>query len=182
MHPKIQEWENELNALTAQFKSSFSQLSVAELNYKPEPDSWSIAEILDHIIKINESYYPTIKQARQGTLKLPFVSRFPFFTNLLGNLILKSVEPERKKKIKTFSIWEPSKSHFDVSILERFEKHQREFINFIKSTDDLLQKGIIISSPANKLIVYKLETAFDIIVSHEKRHYNQALEVQESLK
>jgi hypothetical protein len=44
-----------------------------------------------------------------------------------------------------------------------------------------VDKGTIISSPANKIIVYKLEIAFDIIVAHEKRHLEQAREVLQIL-
>lgn len=182
MNPKIQDWEKELSALTAQFKSSFGKLNAEELNWKPDAKTWSIAENIDHLIKINSSYFPVIKQVRQGVLKLPFIAKFAFFTNLFGNLILKSVNPDRKKKIKTFHIWEPSSSQLGTDILQQFEKHQKEFIAFLKSTSDLLDKQTIISSPANKTIVYKLETAFDIIVTHEKRHYNQALEVLAQLK
>lgn len=47
----------------------------------------------------------------------------------------------------------------------------------IKNSEDLLVNGIVISSPANKNIVYKLETAFNIIVTHEQRHFEQAKEV-----
>jgi len=47
----------------------------------------------------------------------------------------------------------------------------------IAGCSDLLDKGTIISSPANKNIVYKLEMAFDIITTHEQRHFEQAKEV-----
>ncbi|MBK0403844.1 DinB family protein [Adhaeribacter sp. BT258] len=177
MNPKIQLWEKELNEITAQFKSHFGHLTPEELNRKPDAKTWSIAENMAHLIKINESYYPVVKAAREGHLKLPFIARFSFFTNRLGKFILKSVEPERKKKVKTFPIWEPNASQLSGNILQQFEKHQREFISFMKGTEGLLSKQTIISSPANNMIVYKLETAYDIIVSHEKRHLNQALEV-----
>jgi hypothetical protein len=45
-----------------------------------------------------------------------------------------------------------------------------------------VENGTIISSPANKNIEYKLETAFDIIVAHEKRHLEQAREVLKNFK
>ncbi|CAZ97441.1 Putative protein [Zobellia galactanivorans] len=40
----------------------------------------------------------------------------------------------------------------------------------------MIEKGCIISSPANKNIVCRLETAFDIIVTHEQRHFEQLKE------
>jgi hypothetical protein len=44
----------------------------------------------------------------------------------------------------------------------------------------LVEQSIVISSSANKYIVYKLETAFDVIVSHE--HLEQTQEIIQILK
>ena len=79
--------------------------------------------------------------------------------------------------MKTFPIWEPSKSEISDDILERFINHQSELKELIKNSEDLLARRSVICSPANKNIVYKLETAFDIIVTHEQRHFEQAKEV-----
>jgi hypothetical protein len=46
----------------------------------------------------------------------------------------------------------------------------------------LVQAETVISSPANRFIVYKIGRAFDIIVAHEERHLNQAKEVKAFLK
>lgn len=173
---KIQNWEKELNAITAQFKTAFGQLPAENLNRKPNAQTWSIAEIIGHLIRTNESYYPVVKAIRNGKQNLPFVANFRFLTNMLGNMILKGVSADRKKKVPTFSVWEPQQTDLGSDMVDRFEKHQKQLISFIKSTEDLLKKETIISSPANKMIVYKLESAFDILVEHEKRHFNQALE------
>jgi len=98
--------------------------------------------------------------------------------SFLGNLVLKSVQPDRKRKVKTFQIWKPADSDVPEGIIERFEKNQEELKILVIGSADLIEKGTIISSPANKNIVYKLETAFDIIVTHEQRHYNQAVDVK----
>ena len=79
--------------------------------------------------------------------------------------------------MKTFPIWEPSESQIPPGVLNRFALHQSELKSLIENSADLVQRGVVISSPANKNIVYKLETAFDIIVAHEQRHFEQAKEV-----
>lgn len=79
--------------------------------------------------------------------------------------------------MKTFPVWEPTISQVNDDILQRFEKHQNELKRQIETSKELVEKGTIISSPANRNIVYKLETAFDIIVSHEQRHLEQASEI-----
>lgn len=80
--------------------------------------------------------------------------------------------------MKTFPIWEPAKSDIKPDIWERFEQQQTDLKKLIQSSSDLLDNGLVISSPVNRNIVYKLETAFDIIVSHELRHFEQSKEVE----
>lgn len=52
----------------------------------------------------------------------------------------------------------------------------------IEDAKELIENGTIIASPANRNIVYKLETAFDIIISHEQRQLEQAKEIVQLMK
>jgi hypothetical protein len=175
-------WTNKIDETTAAFKASFGGLSAEKLNWKPNTQTWSIAQNMDHLIVINETYNPVISALKKGTYKKPFMGNIGFMVNFLGKTILDAVNPDRKKKMKTLPIWEPAKSEISPDILMRFEKHQEELKNMIAGCKDLLDQGIVISSPANKNIVYKLGAAFDIIVTHEKRHLEQAKEVLAGMK
>jgi hypothetical protein len=170
-------WVARLDAVTEKVVSEFGKLSEEQLNRKPNEGTWSIAENLQHLIQVNESYYPVIEQVRSGELKLGWMSKFGFIRNFFGKMILGSVEPTRKRKMATFPIWQPSASNIEEGIVARFSAHQHHFVEFIHSCHDLLEKGQVIHSPANDKIVYNLEQAFEIFVTHEERHLNQALEV-----
>ncbi|MGA7723188.1 MAG: DinB family protein [Ignavibacteriaceae bacterium] len=169
---------NQIDGITTDFIKSFSPLTNEQLNRKPDPKTWSIAQNIEHLIIVNESYYPIIESIRNGSYKLPFISKINIIVSFTGNMILKSISPDRKRKVKTFAIWEPETSQIPSDILKRFESHQQNLKTLINNSNDLISKATIISSPANKNIVYKLETAFEIIIVHERRHYNQAKEVQ----
>ncbi|MDX2249134.1 MAG: DinB family protein [Bacteroidia bacterium] len=179
---KIQSWKTEIQETTRAFREAFGKLSPEQLNMQPNPGVWSVAQIMDHLITINHTYYPMVEGIRKDTYKPPFHGRFPFIVNFLGNFILNSVEPERKRKIKTFPIWEPSQSQISGDIVTRFEKHQKELAAWMESCGDLIDKRQVVHSPASKVIVYSLERAFDIITTHEKRHLNQAKETFAMLK
>ena len=171
-----EKWTRQIDEITASFKKEFGSLSVKRLNWKPNTKTWSIAQNLDHLIVINESYYPLIREVRNRTQKLPWLANFGFIVNFTGNFLLKAVDPGRRRKIKTFSIWEPSATGLGGDIVEKFEKHQEELKQFINSSIDLVNAGTIISSPVNRNLVYRLDKAFDIIVTHELRHFEQAKE------
>jgi hypothetical protein len=175
-------WTHQIDENTKAFNEAFIKLTGAQLNWKPNPQTWSIAQNIDHLIVINETFFPVIHAIRQGTYSLPFVAKLGFMANFLGKTILNAVEPTRSKKMKTLPVWEPSKSEIKDDILYRFEKHQSALKNMIAGCQDLLDKGTIISSPGDRKIVYKLDTAFDIIVTHEQRHLGQAKEVMREMK
>lgn len=167
-------WIEEIDKLTHLFSDKFSGLNEEELNWKPNPKAWSIAQHIEHLIVINQTYFPVLAELKSGQYKLPFTAKFGFLVRFFGKVVLNAVKPEQKKKTKTFPIWEPSTSNIAGNILDRFMVHQDELKAQIVASEDLLKNGAIISSPANSNIVYRLETAFDIIVTHEGRHLEHA--------
>lgn len=177
----INEWLAEIDLITQNF-STFRALSSDELNWKPSSDSWSIAQNIDHLIVINRSYFSIIDSIRAGQYNPSFFSKFGFLVRFFGNTILKSVRPERTKRTNTFPIWEPASSEITDDIINRFETHQSELKTIIQHSRDLIEEGVVISSPVNRNIVYKLETAIEIIINHEKRHFAQSIEVLELMK
>ena len=122
-----------------------------------------------------------VAEIRNGNYRLPFIARLSFITKFSGKFILKAVEPHRKKKVKTFSIWKPQVENINTGIVNKFVVHQQELKKFFSDCRDLIEKETIIASPANRNIVYSLSAAFDIIIAHEKRHFNQANEVLQLL-
>ena len=178
----VTKWTNKIDELTTEFKKDFGELPVKELNWKPDASVWSIAENMDHLIVVNKTYFPILEEVRAGKHKLPFLAKFKFVPRFLGKLILKNVQPDRKRKIKTFKMWQPLRSTHSINILQQFAEHQEELKQWISSHSDLLHKNVIIASPANPNLVYQLETAFDIIVAHEERHLVQAREILTRIK
>lgn len=176
---KADRWSADLDEITRTFKQDFGPLSADQLNWKPNAGTWSIGQIIQHLIVVNETYFPVLEQIRNNTYYTPRFGRIGFINRFFGKMILNSVQPGQKRKIKTFSIWEPDLSAIRSDIITQFEKHQHELKQAIRNSEDLIAQNTIISSPANRMIVYKLETAFDIMVAHEKRHLRQTQEINQ---
>lgn len=172
----------QLDQITQAFITAFGSLTPKELNWKPNADTWSIAQNLDHIMVVNESYYPTFEALKAHQFKAPWLSRIGFFVSWIGKLVLDATQPDRRKKMKTFPLWEPHSSQMSADILEKFEQHQQTLGQKMEELKAWAEKGTVISSPANKNVVYKLDTAFDIIIAHEYRHLEQAKEVLTHMK
>jgi hypothetical protein len=176
---KADRWSSDLDEITRAFKLEFDTLSGDELNWKPNASTWSIAQIVQHLIVVNETYYPVLEQIRNNTYYTPRFGQIGFVNRFFGKLILSYVQPEQKRKLKTLPIWEPELSAIRSDIINQFEKHQQELKQVIRNSEDLIARNTVISSPANRMLVYKLETAFDIMVAHEKRHFKQAQEINQ---
>lgn len=175
-------WISEIDAVTHAVEQEFASLDAGQLNWKPRPGIWSIAQNIEHLIVVNETYFPVIAALKAGAYRTPFLGRLGFMVSFFGKTVLNAVLPDRRKKMSTFPIWEPAQSEIGADILERFSKHQQDLKNHIEDSSDFIQQGAVISSPANRNIVYTLETAFDIIVAHEQRHLEQAREIKRMLQ
>lgn len=175
-------WTTQIDKTTHDFKSTFGAMPKESLNYKPSPQVWSIAQNMHHLIVINETYFPVLDSLQRNDYNLPWIGKIDFLVNFFGKVILNSVSPDRRKKMKTFPIWQPASSDFETTILDSFVDHQQELKKYITSSKDLVENGVVIPSPANRNIVYKLDKAFDIIVTHEQRHFQQAKELLPLLK
>lgn len=174
-------WESQLDEITQSVENSFGSLDQEQLNQKPDAETWSIAQNLHHLIVLNETYFPVLDSLRNGTYTLPFTARFNFAVKFFGSMLLKYNQPESKMKLKTMSLWRPNEDSVINNVIERFKNHQEELKQQIRNSLYLIEQGTIISSPGSKFVVYKLETAFDILVTHERRHLVQAQRVKAAL-
>ena len=170
-------WSGRIDISTNGFLEMFGSLTPEELNWKPDSNTWSIAQNIEHLITINSTFFPVVESIRSGTYKVPFWGRIGFLVSAVGSMLLRSVQAETKARVSTFPIWEPSESDIADGVLQRFEDHQEELKILIADSQDLHDKGTVISSPANRNLVYKLDTAFEILVVHETRHLEQAKRV-----
>lgn len=176
MSTQIQQWQQKIDQLTNEFSERFADMEADELNRKPNAQTWSIAENLQHLINVNDSYFPIVEQMKEGKYKKPFLGKINFLVRFMGNALLKSVSPDRRKKVRTFPMWEPATTAIHGDIVRDFSRHQSDLKKLIGSAEHLLQQHAVMASPANPSIVYTLEKAFEIIIAHEERHLNQAIE------
>lgn len=180
MRDKADAWQMEITSMTWEYEKTIKKQSgLVELNFKPGPGSWSIGEILSHLIQVNSSYFPIFDQVIAGTYQPPFLGKLPFYVNAVGSLLKKSMNS--KSKVKTFALWEPKNEEFRADILIEFSSHQMELSSYIQQLEPFLSNGTVIHSPANRFLVYSLEKAIEIIIAHEKRHLQQCKNILEEL-
>ena len=174
------EWTGELQQITREYQRAFGGLNEAQLNWKPSAERWSVGQGIDHVITTNATYFPILAGIKAGSYQPHFNARLGFLVKFFGKMILGSVQPEAKRKNKTFPPFEPSRSTIPGDIVARFAAHQAQLVQEIEGASAILDR--VVSSPANRMVVLRVDRVFDIIVAHECRHLQQALALRDQIK
>jgi len=180
MSDQIVSLSAEVERLNDKVCETFRGLSAEQLNWKPNPKNWSIAQCLEHLIVTNDLYFENIQKVADGNHSNNFYSKVPLATGIIAWGMKKVLSPDFRPKIKTFNIFEPTKSEVSANILEDFGENQKRFISLMEATKDLDVKKIKVAEPIGAAVNLKLIDAFEILLVHEKRHFNQAKRVMES--
>ena len=78
--------------------SEFSGISLEQLNWKPFPTSWSIAECLEHLLIADSSYFEDLKKIIAGTYKMSFWEKCSPLTSLWSKTLKDQLQEKVKKK------------------------------------------------------------------------------------
>jgi hypothetical protein len=168
----------EANAVAANAKAAFGRLSVSQLNWKPSPERWSVAQCFDHLLTTNKSYFPFIDDAASGRNRTIW-QRLPLLPRLMGSLLIKFVDPRSVRKVKAPQKFQPAQSDISGSVIDDFVAQQGEIVEKMKATGHLDLERLIITSPVGAVITYSLMDTYRVLVLHEHRHFQQAKRVTE---
>jgi hypothetical protein len=154
-----------------------SGLSEQQLNWKPAPDSWSVAQCLDHLITTNTAYYNAFESLVPTAGKSGIGEERPYRASLLGRLMIWTLQPGRKIKMRAPSASVPSQSTLPRTIVDDFIASNRQLMDYMRRSRGLDISSIPVTSPLSSLVRLNLGDAYGIIVTHTQRHLLQAKRV-----
>ncbi len=173
MKNEIEKTIGQLQKISEDAQKTFGGLSGEQINWKPRAESWSVGQCFDHLIKSNEAFEPQFQEFASGRRKQTFWQNYSPLTGFFGNFLLKSLKNDAKKfKAPSKAIVPPS--DIPADIIERFAAHQNELCEKLKTLDNFDWHKTVVTSPFLSLMTYRLGTAFEIAVEHERRHFRQA--------
>lgn len=110
-------------------------LNDEQLNFKPTPETWSIAECIEHIA-ISENM---IGGMLQGALQEPANAAMRDSVNMTDEQLLTMIS-NRNQKVKTSEAFEPSGKFGSLKeTIEAFTAKRTEHIEYVKTTKDDLR-------------------------------------------
>jgi hypothetical protein len=175
MTRRVEAAATELLEVADAAEARFGGLSREQLDWRPSPDRWSVAQCFDHLIKVHSEYLPAFRRLADPGARPTVWERFSPFSGFFGQVLIRSLAPESQRKVKTTKRAEPSASDLGADIIERFGHHQRELVAAMRALPGHADpRRVIVSSAISPLVTYSLADAFTIIVLHCQRHFLQA--------
>lgn len=180
MKPELAKLIGDAKSIAENSVQTFGGLSGEQINWKPNAKDWSVGQCFEHLIVTNELYFPNIQKVVDGAHRNNFFSKIPFAVDLIAGLMKNSLKPEQPRKMKTFKIFEPAASDIADTIIADFSAHQQKLIALIEAANDFDIHQIKIAEPLSATLNLRLNDAFEILVMHEKRHFQQSARVMQN--
>lgn len=182
MSERIDSVVADLEKITTDVRESFGGLDAAQLNWKADEKSWSVAQCLDHLITINSLYFPIFEKLRSANIANTFYEKYSPLSGFFGRYLIKAMMPENPKKMKTSKKAYPSASDLGGDIVLKFEDHQRKLAEHIDGISSALDLRTIMTSPLAGFVTYSVDDCLTMLVVHEQRHVLQAKRVMQTVK
>ena len=149
------------------------------LNWKPDTESWSILECIEHLNRYADFYIPEITNKINAS---KHKKAEVFKSNWLGKYFSKSVSyHEDLNKMKTFKVMNPLGSTLDTKTLDKFIDQQHQIIELLNKSIDINLDKTKTAISISKLIKLKLGDTFRVLIYHNQRHMKQAEKILEGL-
>ena len=125
----------ELKRTKEMLASAVEDLNDDQLDFKATPESWSIAEIVEHLTISEHAFEKMLQGALQTPADMAKRSEVKFTDDELMGMIT-----DRTNKVKTSEAFEPSgKFGSYEETLEAFYNKRGEHIEYLKNTEDDLR-------------------------------------------
>ena len=165
-----------------QLQSLVSPLSDEELQWRPAPRKWSVAEILTHLSLTAKVCLPALDRAVQEAEQRGWQSLGPFRLTTMGKFFVWYVEPPPAIRLPApmglvprltgtpREAW-PEFLHWHAAVLERMERAAGLDLNRAR-----------FQSPFAKFVRMDLLALFSVFTAHERRHIWQMRNLLRQMK
>ena len=146
-----------------------ANLSPVQLQFRSAPGTWSILEVLDHLVVAEPIYWLDLQKA----MKAPPASRRPSATD--ENVLWYGID--RTQRQQAISAEKPTLQLRDVRAgLDTLRKLHTEMLRYARTTDDDLRGHVVEREGCD---AYQW---FLLISTHEQRHVLQIREIKANTK
>ncbi|MEP6619489.1 MAG: DinB family protein [bacterium] len=156
-------------------------LDLARLVEHPEPNAWSVADVLEHLCRTEDAYRDHIRAAIAGARADAGAPAREWKSSLIGGLIAESLI--KPKPLKAPRVFRPGPTPRN-GVLECFLAQELTLLKYMDDAASLDWTAVRIGSPALYAFMPKLNLGdvFRVHVVHANRHAGQIERVAKKLR
>ena len=170
----------EFEAIARDAASVFGQLDERQLNWRPDTAKWSVAQCFDHLLNVNRAMFQAIDAAHDPSASRTIWQRLPLLPRAFGRVMVRSQMPNAKQKFTAPATAVPAASAIEPDITDRFIASQHQAAAHVRTFADRDVARVIMVSPFVSFITYSVLDGCRLIVTHERRHFEQARRVTQA--
>jgi DinB superfamily len=167
----------ELDAIGREAEMTFGGLSGHQLNWRPDPSRWSVAQCFAHLLAANALMFRAAEDALDDRRPRTIWQRLPVVPALLGRMMVRSQGPGAARKFTAPTRAQPAASDIDADIIARFVEQKRDAVAKAQALDEAKAARTIMASPFVKVVTYSVLDGWRLVVAHDRRHFEQARRV-----
>jgi DinB superfamily len=150
----------------------------ADLVSRLKPESWCVAECLDHLTQTTRAFLPAISEAITEAPKLRKNRRLR--TGVFPSLFIRSLNPPYRIRFKVLPQLAPKNFGWEQAWSD-FVESQAELLEILNSAAGLAIDKVRIKSPVYARITYNLYGVFRMLAAHQSRHVWQMTQILKAL-
>jgi len=182
--PELQVMLDQIDAIKREGEAIASGLDDDQLNWRPAPDSWSIAECLQHLNVSVSATLPAFDRAiAEGRSKQQFAPG-PFRYSWIARMMVASMEPPPKFRMKApqlIRVVAGAATYRRADVLPEFGALRDRLADRVRLAAGLDLAHVRTISPVNRMLRMPLGAYFAFILAHDRRHLWQARNVRNRL-
>jgi len=174
----------EIDALREQFaqigrdaETLVMPLTDAQFAWQPAPESWSVAQCLEHLNATARAYLPKLDDAIAEAIRRGLYGTGPFRYGIVGRWMIRAQGPPATFKLRAPQAFHPAASRPRGEIMAAFGAYQVQYIDRLRQANGLDLGRARVSSPPFPWLRFSLGAGFALTTAHERRHLWQASNV-----
>jgi hypothetical protein len=147
-----------------------TRLDAEQLNWRLEPNRWSIGEHIAHLSLTNKQYVDAIDRAVREARARGWTGSGPYRYGWFGNWFVRGMEPPPRMRVRTFRTLEPSRNRSGSEILREFIATQNGLIAALKTASGVDLGRAKFRSPFVRILRLSVGQGFGAVLAHNRRH------------
>jgi hypothetical protein len=174
----LKSYQTRLQEISRIVDSELMPLTELQLNWKPAPSSWSVAECIEHLLLAFDGYIKGLATIIEKGNNENVIAKSTYKISLAGKLMVFAVDPSIKIPIPAPPKFKPEKHKtYTHEVLRNFQNTIHLISSQLEAGKSLDWNLLKITSPVTSLLKLTMGDTFEVLTLHALRHLKQAQKV-----